>query len=952
MRKPKLLFVLSISTLALAACAPSVGKVASISAPPPTWAFEKTDVPVDPGYRFGKLPNGMRYVIRKNATPKGTATVRFQIEAGSLDESDEERGYAHFLEHMAFNGSTNVPEGEMIKLLERNGLAFGADTNAETGYAHTAYKLELPRADPALLDIALMLMRETASELTFSQGAVDRERGVMLAELRDRDTFGQRNAQDGLQFGLPGSRLSLRMIGGTRQSLEAATPEKLRAYWRREYVPSRTTLFVIGDFDPDLVEAKLRERLSGWQAAPAEPPAKAGPISAKDKGRTDIYIDPALSESVAVFRNGPWLNEGDSLARRRESTLRMIGYAIINRRLLRLSREKDAPFRSATFGTGNIFKDGRSTELTISTVDGKWRRGVIAAGTEYRRAMTYGFTPEEVAEQVAALRTGNRNAARAQDTRSHGQLLGSAMALVSDDVVPDTPANSAERFEKFAPEITPDAVLAALKREAVPLDEPLIRLHGRVPPEGGEAGLRSAWAEAMAAPISPPERKAAAVFAYTDFGLPGKVVSDIREPALGIRQIRFANGVRLNLKRTELKQNQIMLRVSIDGGQMLNTRENPQATTMTGVLGLGGLGKHSKDELDTIMAGHAVSANLGTSDQAFVAGAATTPEDLELQLQYVTALITDPGYRPEGEVRFLQNINNLFASLRSTPGSALIADQGDILSDGDPRFSFGKVEQYRALNFAKLRDTLGDRLTNGAIEIGIVGDIDEEAAIALVARTFGALPQREGEFRTYDDRRTRTFTKDRGARVLRHAGPKDQALLNTVWPTRDGEDPVAEVGLEVLQRVTQIAITDNLREKLGKAYSPSVGSQTSRTYRGWGVFGISASVGVADVPATRGAIAETVAELRDRPVSDDVLLRAKAPMLEGYDNALKSNSAWLSLVDRAQTQPDRIERYLAGKARVQAISAKDIQAVARLYLGAASGVEFTVLPEGVDLPAK
>ena len=951
MRKSKLLFVLSISTLALAACAPTVGKVAS-TAPPPTWAFEKTDVPVDPGYRFGRLPNGMRYVIRKNATPKGTATVRFQIEAGSLDESDEERGYAHFLEHMAFNGSTNVPEGEMIKLLERNGLAFGADTNAETGYAHTAYKLELPRADPALLDIALMLMRETASELTFSQGAVDRERGVMLAELRDRDTFGQRNAQDGLQFGLPGSRLSQRMIGGTRQSLEAATPEKLRAYWRREYVPARTTLFVIGDFDPDLVEAKLRDRFSSWQAASAEPPAKAGPISARDKGRTDIYIDPALSETVAVFRNGPWLNEGDSLARRRESTLRMIGYAIINRRLLRLSREKDAPFRSATFGTGNVFKDGRSTELTISTVDGKWRRGVIAAGTEYRRAMTYGFTPEEVAEQVAALRTGNRNAARAQDTRSHGQLLGSAMALVSDDVVPDTPANSAERFEKFAPEITPDAVLAALKREAVPLDEPLIRLHGRVPPEGGEAGLRLAWTEAMAAPITPPERKAAAVFGYTDFGLPGKVISDSREPALGIRQIRFANGVRLNLKRTELKKDQVLVQVSIDGGNMLNTKGNPLATMMTGVLGLGGLGKHSKDELDSMLSGHAVSANLGASEQTFTSIAGTTPEDLELQLQFVAALVTDPGYRPEGETRFHQNINNYFASMRATPGGALGADQGAILSDGDPRFSQGKVEEYRALNFAKLRADITDRLRNGAIEIGIVGDIDEDAVVAMIGRTFGALPKREAEFRPYPEQRSRAFTKDRKARVLRHTGPKDQAMITVTWPTRDGEDPIAELGLELLQRVVKIVLTDTLREKLGSTYSPDAGSLTSRTWQGFGLFTVAATIDVKSVPGTRTAIAEAFAELRDQPISDDLLLRAKAPMLEGYDNALKSNGGWLSLVDRAQTEPDRIERYLAGKARVQTLTAKDLQALVRQYFGATSGVEIVVLPEGVDPPTK
>ena len=134
MQNRKLLFALSISVLALAACAPQPKGLASTPAPQPDWAFEKSDVPVDPGYRFGKLPNGMRYVIRQNATPKGTALVRMQIDAGSLDESDAERGFAHYVEHMAFNGSTNVPEGEMIKLLERHGLAFGADTNASTGY--------------------------------------------------------------------------------------------------------------------------------------------------------------------------------------------------------------------------------------------------------------------------------------------------------------------------------------------------------------------------------------------------------------------------------------------------------------------------------------------------------------------------------------------------------------------------------------------------------------------------------------------------------------------------------------------------------------------------------------------------------------------------------------------------------------------------------------------------
>lgn len=263
MTSRKLLFAFVLSTSALAACAPQRGAVSSVAPPAkPTWAFEVSDVPIDEDYRFGKLDNGMRYVIRSNATPKGQALVRMVVGAGSLDEADDERGFAHFIEHMAFNGSTNVPEGEMVKLLERQGLAFGADTNASTGFERTEYKLDLPRNDPALLDTALMLMRETASELTISQAAVERERGVVLSEKRDRNTFALRNFEDQMQFLHPQARYPRRLPIGTEETLNNATADRLRAFWRREYVPAQTTLLVIGDFPVEAVEALINRAQS------------------------------------------------------------------------------------------------------------------------------------------------------------------------------------------------------------------------------------------------------------------------------------------------------------------------------------------------------------------------------------------------------------------------------------------------------------------------------------------------------------------------------------------------------------------------------------------------------------------------------------------------------------------------------------------------------------------
>jgi zinc protease len=934
----------------IAACAVQPAPPVSAPAPQEVWGFENSDIAPDPAYRFGRLENGMRYVVRANATPKGTAIVRMEVSAASLDESETERGYAHFVEHMAFNGSTNVPEGEMIRLLERAGLAFGADTNASTSFSETNYRLDLPRNDPALLDLALMLMRETASELTFSPSAVEREKGVVLAEMRDRNTYALRNIEDSMQFQYPHSRYAQRMPIGTEAALKSATAESLKSFWQREYVPGHTTVVVIGDFDPATVEAKIRERFADWRGPSPDPQPKSGPVDFADKGRDDLFIDPALPERTEIARHGPWLGDTDTVTRRRENLLRQIGYNAVNRRLLRISRQAEPPFRGAGFGTGDLFRDARTTRLIVDTSDRKWREGLSAAAREYRRALRYGFTEAEIAEQVAGIRTDLRNAAASAATRTHEALAGGVWALVRDRMVPSEPQAALDRFEAFAPQITPKAVLKALKREAIPLDDPLLRFRGRYEPEGGSAALRAAWNEAIRARIARDETRGAPAFAYGEFGTPGTVVSDTTEPKLGIRQIRFANGVMLNLKRTDITKDRLFVKVSIDGGEKLDTKDAPFTTELMPYLAEGGLGAHSEDELQTILAGRTVDNEFAAEDAALTAAASTTPADLALQLQVLAAYVTDPGYRAEGVERYRQDINRYFAQVGATPGSALTHALGGILSDDDPRFTVQPPEKYRALTYKALSDGIADRLKNGAIEIALVGDIDEVAAIAAVASTFGALPAREPAFRSYAQQPPRTFTANRERRILRHTGPADQALVRYVWPTRDESDPVESLTLELLERVVRVALTDELREALGKAYSPGASSRTARYWPGYGTFDITASVAIGEVAATEAAIRETVARLRSAPIDADLLQRARQPMIEALHNALKSNGGWLTLVDRAQGEPERIDRYLEAEKWLLALTAKDVESMAKRYLDPAQALEIMVLPEGAEAP--
>ncbi|MDR7102723.1 insulinase family protein [Croceicoccus sp. BE223] len=920
--------------------------------PPFERILAQSDVRPDPAMRFGRLPNGMAYVIRQNATPAGTAEVRLRYDVGSLDEDAGELGFAHFVEHMAFNGSTRVPEGEMIALLERKGLSFGADTNASTDLETTTYKLSLPTNDPALLDTALMLMRETGSELTFAPEAVEREKGVVLSERRDRNTYGYLDLVDRIAFEMPQIRMADRMPIGTVETIGAATSETLKAFWARHYRPERAVLTIVGDFPPDTVEAAIARHFADWQAKPAPAPERVyGQPDLAREPAVDIFLHPALSERVTATREGEARIAPDTIEERRQEVLAWIGEAIVNRRLARLARQEDPPFKGAGFGTVDTFRVGRMSRLIVDTEEGRWQRGIDAAVAEYRRALAGGFSEGEVAEQLGRLVAAYEDAAASEATRSNGALTNDLMSFFDEGAIPDLPSQKLATLLPLKDSATPAAVLAAMKAEHVPLDTAMIRYTGRSEPKGGATALRAAWRTAMQAPLADVAPPTTGTFAYTDFGTPGTVVADTRDPVLGIRQVRFANNVRLNVKRTDNEKDRVLVRVAVEGGQLLETPRDPLAVELVTSIPAGGLERHSADELDSILAGRNVGIGIQPFGDAFVSSRATTPRDLELQLDLVSAYLTDPGFRPEALAAYRRSLPDRFARMEATAGASIGTHQYEIISDRDPRYTTQPIAAYQALEFETYGPAIRDRFARGAIEIGIVGDIAEEDAIATVARTLGALPMREPAFLPRAEGRQRSFTARRGPVFVRHGGEADQAMIRAFWPTTDDSDPEVAIRLDMLEKVAQVVLNDEIREKLGQAYSPDVTSSLSQTYPGFGFFVVTVGVDYARIAPSLGAIHSAMAELRDAPVSADILQRAREPALERYDNALKTNGGWIGLVERAQTRPERIERFAAYRKRAEAITPADIQAAARRWLPAGGAVEIVAIPTGAAEPA-
>lgn len=908
------------------------------------WGYDASDLTPDPAIRFGVLPNGMRYAIRHNETPASTAVMRLMIDVGSTAEAEDERGLAHFIEHMAFNGTTNVPEGEMVKILERMGLAFGADTNAFTSYDQTGYLLDLPNVRGETIDTALYLLRETASEISFAPEAIDRERGVILSELRTRANYAQRNRESLFEFSVPGTRLATRSPIGDRQVIETAPAERFRSFYERYYTPGRATLVVVGDVDVAAMEAKIIASFGNWRAVHGEAPKV--PVGIIDTARIDqanVFAHPAIDEVVTAIRFSPFVKEPDTRATRREKLTRALAYNMVGRRLGRIARQEDAPFVGASIGRSDVYEMANQSVLNVATRDGEWQRGLAAAEREVRAALRFGFTQAEMAEQLANFTTGYENALRGDKTRPNDQLADQIIGMAKDGMIVTTPQSQLERFMALRETITAKAVLKAFRRDFGTLDKPLIHLSTKVEPANGTDAVRRAFADARKATVARPRARDAQAFAYQDFGTPGTVVADGRIDDLGIRTIRFANNVRLNLKKTDFDKNRVLVSLRIDGGDLLSSRDNPEATSLMNIFVRGGLEAHSLDDLYSIFAGRAVSLNFGSGEDYLGGYLATTPDDLALQMQVLTAFTTHPGYRSEAINQYRSYLPNFYARLDATPEAAIGSQIGAILSDNDPRFSLADKAVFEKLTFDDLKASISDRLQHGAIEIGLVGDFDEEAAIAAVAATFGALAEREAEFRSYDDARSRRFTDNRAPRVLHHKGEADQAIVEFYWPTTDDSDYRQDVRLRLLAELLQIKVTDEIREKLGASYSPVARSFTSSIYPGYGYIQISTNVATEDVDTVASAVKQIAAELSapqpvaglaplPSPIAADELARARTPILENIANSIKNNTAWLGIVDAAQSKPAKLDRFRSGGTAFGKVSADDLLDLARTYL--------------------
>jgi zinc protease len=917
----------------------------------PRFAHEASDLPPDPAVRFGQLDNGLRYAVRANAEPRERVALRLLVNVGSVQENEDQLGVAHFLEHLAFNGSTHYPPGTLIEFFQRMGMNFGGDTNAFTSFDRTVYMIDLPDTQPATITEGLQVIHDYAGGLLLLESEIDRERGVILSEKRTRDSVEYRAFVAEFQFALEGSRLTERLPIGTEEIIRSVPRDAFVDFYDTFYRPNRMTLVAVGDFDAAAIEQQIRERFADLAPrAPDRPEPSLGQLTPRQGTHVLYHHEPeAGATTVGIQTVIPYQKEPDTAANRLAYLPRDLAISMLNRRLSELAKQEGAPFSHGQATAAEHYDFVRNAGIELTCQPSQWADALAVADQELRRALEHGFQPAELREVVAANRNALEQAVRTASTRRSASLAMELISSVADEDVFTTPETNLALFGPALEAVTVEHCVQAL-RAAFEAKHRLVSVIGNAkveteaPAGTPESRIAAVFAASTAVAVAPPAALAEVEFAYTDFGSAGEIRERRQVADLDITQVVFTNGVRLNLKRTEFEADRIAMNVRLGTGQLTEPKSQPGLSTFaTNTFTTGGLGQHSSDDLRRILAGRNVGVGFRVDGDAFILAGATTPKDLLLQLQLAAAHVVDPGYRPEAARQMMKAIAQYYTQLAHVPQGPLQLEVPRLLASGDVRFGLPPQADLEQRTLEEVRAWLEPQLSSGALEIALVGDLDVEEAIQAVAQTFGALPPRQAKPALEDLRRVsfpRPFEKQ-------YTVPTEipKGVVALYWPTTDGRNIHLTRRLNLLAEVLSDRLRVKIREEIGGAYSPSAGSSANETYRDYGYINAYIVVEPEKSAEIAQVTRELAADLAAQGVTEDELQRAKLPLLTALRESARTNGYWLGAVlGSAQEFPQRLDWARSRYSDIEGVTKPELDELAARYLGDERVFQVIVLP--------
>jgi zinc protease len=927
-------------------------KTASGSGP---WLYRGSDVPQDKAWIFGVLPNGLRYAVRRNGVPPGQVSVRMLIDAGSLYETDPQRGYAHLIEHLTFRDSKYLKAGEAIPAWQRLGATFGSDTNAETSPTQTVYKLDIPDVSPAKLDETFRLLSGMITAPIFTDVGVKTEVPIVLAEMRERSGPQTRILDGTRAIFFAGQPLGSRSPIGTEETLNAATPAKVKAFHDAWYRPDNAVIVVAGDADPEALIARIKQWFGTWKGASfakgkrpplpdfGAPKPPVGGDPANPVGDAKVMVEPDLPRvfNYAVLR--PWHKVQDTIVYNQGLMIDRLGIAIINRRLEGRARAGGS-FLAASVEQQRISRSSDATLVTVTPLTDDWKAAVKDVRAVIADALATPPTEEEIAREVAEFDVAFKVPVETQETLAGSKLADDITDAVDIRETVANPDTVYSIFRSSIPLFTPSAVLdhtRALFKGTV-IRSVLITPNAT---DGTEADLRAA----LQAPVAPSSgsRLAASSLSFKDLppiGQPGKLANAEGTGLLGIERIELSNGVKALLWSNEAEPGRVIVRVHFGGGYaVIDPKDAVYASLGETALMDSGFGTVGREDLDRLATGRKLSLDFDIDDTTFKFSADTRPADLADQLYLFAAKLAMPRWDANPVIRAQAAARLAYESTNASASSVLGRDVGWLLKDGDPRYAVPNPAEIARANPEGFRRVWSALLKQGPIEVDIFGDFNRDETVAALERTFGALPARDPLPATGFAPKVPEPVGD--PLTLNHHGDANTAAALVAWPTGGGNAGVHESRqLELLAQVFNNRLFDAMREKIGASYAPQVSSNWPLDLPSGGYLAAMSQLRPGDLPAFFGATDKIAADLAAAPATPDEIARVTEPMKQLITRASTGNGFYMYQLEGGALDPDKFTQIRSILSDYSAITPERLQTLAKRYLVAGKAWRLRVVP--------
>ena len=912
------------------------------------WPEVQSDLPADPAVHWGVLANGLRYAVRANAEPKGRASIRLLVAAGSLEERESERGIAHFIEHMAFRGTREHPNGGLTAELQRLGVGFGPDTAAFTFWDHTIYQLELPDTREATLRGGLGVFREYAQDVSFDPALIDRERDVILNERDTRDTPGARAQDANFELLFPDSLQARRKPIGVAENIRGFSRGQFVDFYNAWYRPERMAVIIVGDVDPGAAQRLIESELGG---VAARGPARLGAIALDPreaaKPNVRVFVDAGLPGAECMLEHPfPEPANPDTHARRVSQLRRSLAFSILQHRTARLSKTSAGDLVVPVASVRSPVPGWEVAAFGASGRVDNWKTFMAQLEREHRRAFNYGFTAAELAVARTDYQTAYEDAVRTSATWHSDWIAGSVANSIVQGTVFATPAAALKDVSADLAAATPEDCLAEYRRawttqsmHVFVATNPAFRVT--------TDEIADALNDSRSTQVARLEERKAAVFAYGQFGPAGPVRSSGQVRDLDVWQAEFANGVRLNFKATSLDAGTVLVFVRVGTGRLSQPRNKPGLDLLANeIVPLGGLGRHSVEDLQDILAGHSVSMNFAVDSDALDFGVRCASKDLGLGLQLISAYLTDTAYRPDALPQAKAAIGSMYASIAASPAGPITMQSARVLSGGDGRFGTATLTEIGARTIEEVRAWVDPQLKRGPIELSVVGDTTWEEAAARVGATLGALPARLERSAADSSQRLNPPQKpSKPVYVSTTDSSLRQAAITWFCPVPDLRDAHMERRCRLLAAVLAERMRVRLRVELGAAYAFTADFVQFDGFPDFSFFVASTTVATEHAQKADEMIESEIESLRRGRVTADEFERVKMPFLSKREEDLRDNGFWSYTVLRdAQQRPERLAAARDRQADCASIERQEIESLAARYFSLGRWFQFVSYP--------